>query len=133
MADGDDDDDEHELRVVFSNDTVLQIFDTVMIFRIDAQGVVQHMPGQHWTDRSHLDVNEGGLLLGSWEPVMSRKTKYQLKCNIFHDKNDEARVRGESTVDDNNRVLDKVMHRLLVTFTRTKPELPADKLKAKDG
>ena len=33
-----DDDDEKEARVVFSNDTVLQMLDSVMIFRIDARG-----------------------------------------------------------------------------------------------
>ena len=43
MTDDDDDNDENEPRVKFSNDTVLQIFDSVMIFCIDAQGVVQHM------------------------------------------------------------------------------------------
>ena len=38
MADDDDDDNENEKepRVEFSNDTVLQTFDSVMIFRIDA-------------------------------------------------------------------------------------------------
>ena len=93
MADDDDDDDQNKPRVEFSNDTELNIFDSVMIFRIDVQGGVHHMSDQHWTDQSHLDVNEEELLPGSWETVMSRRMKYQLEHNIFYDKNDETRAR----------------------------------------
>ena len=42
-----DGDDEKEARVEFSNNTVLQMFDSVMIFCIDAHGVVQNVLDQH--------------------------------------------------------------------------------------
>ena len=60
---------------------------------------------------------------------MNRRTKYQLGYNIFYDKNDKVRARCESTADNNNQVLDEVIHRLLVMFTQTKPDLSADEPK----
>ena len=41
-----DNDDEEEARVEFYNDTMLHMFDSVMIFCIDAHDVVQHMSDQ---------------------------------------------------------------------------------------
>ena len=42
-----DDEDDEEARVVFDNDRVLHMLDSVMIFRIDAHGFVRHVSNQH--------------------------------------------------------------------------------------